>query len=81
MIPQSYSYREVMASDLFIGPKLEHDRPRHDARRIEQPWDSWHRSLEINQKAQARCRKCAIRSKLTWPAAVTRNAEGRCNAN
>ena len=39
-----------------IGPKLESDRPRHDTRRIERPWDLLvHVTyLEIDQKAQAR---------------------------
>ena len=41
----------------------------------EAPFDDHGRVLVTSE-----CRKCAIRSKLTWPAAV-RNAESRCYAN
>ena len=89
-----YSYREAIANVLFRrqwgrltqpSTKLERDRPRRDTCRIEQPWDSWHGSWKSIRRQglgeEPQCRKCAIRSKLTWPAAVTRNAERRCYAN
>jgi hypothetical protein len=42
-------------------------------RRIEQPWGSWHIWKSIRRHRlgeEPQCRKCAIRPKLAWPAAV-----------
>jgi len=56
-----------------IGPKLESDRPRHDTRRIERPWDSWSRSpiwksIRRHRLAEEpQCRECAIEGR-TVPA-------------